>query len=76
MVLDGIAHHPDFLVETQPLVYPVGFIKNNLDRFDGPVVPNPADDVVVEPHEQQVLHELLAKVVVDTENFLVGERFL
>ncbi|MPM72307.1 hypothetical protein SDC9_119280 [bioreactor metagenome] len=75
MVLDRIPDHTDFLIETQPLVHPVCLIKNDLDRFNGPVVPDATDDVVVEAHQEQVLHELFAKIVVNTEDLFVSEGF-
>lgn len=74
VVLDRIPDHPDLLVEPEALVDPVRLIEDDLDRLDRPVVPDPSDDVVVEAHQQDVLHELLAEVVVDPKDLLVGER--
>ncbi len=71
MVLDGIANHPDLLIETEPLVDPVSLIKDDLYAFNRVLIPDTAYDVIVETHDEQVLHELLAQVVVDPEYLLV-----
>ena len=74
VVLDRIPDHPDLLIEPEALVDPVRLVEDDLDRLDRPVIPDPPDDVVVEPHQQDVLHELLTEVVVDPIDLLVGER--
>ncbi len=38
------------------------------------VVPNRLEDAVGEPHDHQVLHRLLAEIVIDAEDLLLAEH--
>ncbi len=74
VVLDDVANRADLLVELAPRLHAERLGHRDLDAVDEVAVPDRLEERVREPKEQQVLHGLLAEVVVDPEHVGLGER--
>ena len=75
VVLDDIANRADLLVELPARQHAERFGHRDLDAVDVVAVPDRLEERVREPKEQQVLHGLLAEVVIDPEDVGLGEAF-
>ena len=73
MVLDDVAQRPGLVVELAPPLEPDRLGDRDLDRVDVAAVPDRLEQPVAEPEDGEVLDGLLAEVVVDPIDLLLGE---
>ena len=73
VVLDDIAGRADAVVVAGPATQPDVFGHSDLHVVDVVRVPDRVEQLIGEPQRQDVLHRLLAEVVVDPEHRLLGE---
>ena len=73
VVLDHVARRPGLLVEGAATLDADRLRHGDLDVVDVAPVPERLEDPVAEPEDQQVLHGLLAQVVVDAVDLLLAE---
>src|SRR6516162_11570086 len=76
MVLDHVAHGSTFLVITAPTLDADGFGGCDLNLVYVAPVPERLENTVAEPEGQNVLHRLLAQVVVDPVDLVFREHGL
>ena len=73
MVLDDVAGRADAVVVARPAADADVLGHGDLHVVDVVRVPDRVEQLVGEPQRQDVLHRLLAEVVVDAEHRLLGE---
>ena len=73
MVLDHVAQRPGRVVEAAAIVDAEGLRHGDLDGADIVAVPQRLEYRIGEPRVEDVLHRLLAHVMVDTEDRPFGE---
>lgn len=76
MVLDDIARRPDAVVISCAASQTDVLGHGDLHMVDEVRVPDGVKQLVGEPQRQDVLHRLLAEVVVDAEDRLLGENLV
>ena len=72
MVLHHVAQRAGLLVIPAALAHAQLLADRDLEVIDGFAVPEPLEDGVREPEHQDVLHRLLAQVMVDAEDLLLA----
>jgi hypothetical protein len=75
VVLNHVARGAVVVVIGQPLAHAFRFGDGDLDVIDRKAVPQRLEEDVAEPERQQVLHRLLAEIVVDAEGARLREDF-
>ena len=73
VVLDHVADRPGLVVEVAAVLHAELLRHRDLDAADVVAVPDRLEDRVGESRIQNVLHRLLAEVVVDAENAFLGK---
>src|SRR5579884_2928719 len=73
MVLDDVADRPGLLVELPPAGHAEALGHGDLHARDVVAVPDWLEERVCEAEVKQVLHRLLAEVVIDPEDARLGE---
>ena len=73
VVLDHVADRADAVVEASAALDAEALAHRDLDAFDLGAVPERLEEGVGEAEVEEVLHRLLAEVVVDAEDRLLGE---
>ena len=73
VVLDDVPQGPGLLVEGAAPLDADRLGDRDLDVVDGVAVPDPLEDGVAEAEDEDVLHRLLAEVVVDAEDLRLVE---
>src|SRR5581483_6542528 len=73
MILHDIANRPHLFVETAATLYAEGFRHGDLYTLDVVAIPERFEEAVGEAKIEQILHGLLAEVVVDAEYRRFGE---
>ena len=73
MVLDDVAQGPGLFVVRGTLLDAERLRDGDLDVVDVLPVPDRLEDPVREPKHQDVLHRLLAEVVIDAEDLILAE---
>ncbi|MNZ57695.1 hypothetical protein D3C78_756800 [compost metagenome] len=68
MVLHHVAHRPGLVVVGAPVLYAEGFVDADLHVIDVPGAPHRLEQGIGEAQRHQVLHRLLAEVVIDAEH--------
>ncbi len=76
VVLEDVPDRAGLLVEAGPTLDPHRLRDGDLHVVDELAVPDRLEDAVGEPQRGHVLHGLLAEVVIDPEDFLLGEPAL
>ena len=71
MVLHNIAQRPGFFVEWSAALDTQSLGRRNLHMIDVVPVPHRLEDAVRKAKDQDVLHRLLAQVVVDAEDLIL-----
>ena len=71
VVLDDVANGADLLVQLAAAVDADGLGDGDLDPCDRVAVPDPFEERVPETEDEEVLHRLLAHVVIDAEDALL-----
>ena len=74
VVLEHVAHHAGFLVVARPVLDSDRLRGGDLHVMDVVAIPHRLEDGVREPEDHQVLHRLLAEVVVDAVDLMLRER--
>ena len=72
VVLDDVADGADLLVQLAALLDAEGLGDGDLHPCDRVAIPHPLEERVAEPEDEEVLNRLLAHVVVDAEDALLG----
>ncbi len=72
VVLHDVADRADLLVELAPLLDAERLGDGDLNSRDRVAAPDPLEEGVAEAEHQEVLHGLLAEVVIDPEDALLG----
>ena len=73
MVLEHVAHHPRLLVVLAPMLHAHGLRRGDLHVVHMVAVPQRLEDRVGEAEDQEVLDRLLAQVVIDAVDLVLGE---
>ena len=73
MVLDHIAQRTRTLIERPAAFNPDLLRRRDLHVIDVVPVPHRLEDPISEPEHQDVLHRLLAQVVIDAEDLVLAE---
>ena len=73
MVLQHVPQRAVFVVIGPAVADPHGLADGDLDVVDRQIVPQRLEDGVAEPQGDQVLHRLLAQIVVDAEHLVLAE---
>jgi hypothetical protein len=76
MVLHHIADRARLLVELPPSLHPELLRHGDLDPLDVIAVPDRLQEAVGEPVVQEILHRLLAEVVIDPEDGRLGKELV
>ena len=76
MILDHVAQCAGIVVVAAAQLDADRFSRRDLHRIDVPAVPDRLEDDVGEPQRHDVLHRLLAQIMVDAVDLLLGEHFL
>ncbi len=76
MVLQHVAQRAGLLVERPTAFDADGLGCRDLDVVDVVAVPGGLEDAIAEAEDEDVLHRLLAKVVVDAEDLVFGEHLV
>jgi hypothetical protein len=74
MALDHVAHGPGGIVVGGAAAHAHGFGGRDLYVIDVQPVPQRLEEQVGEAENQQVLHRLLAQIVIDAEHILIVEN--
>ena len=76
VVLHDVPHRADTVVVAGALFDPDRFGGRDLHVIDVLTCPDRLEDAVREPQDQDVLHRLLAEVVIDAEDLVLAEDLL
>ena len=74
MILYYVAQRPHRVVERATVLDPEGLRHGDLDVGDVAAVPDRLEEVVREAEDQDVLHRVLAEIMVDAEDLLLVEH--
>ena len=73
MVLDHVTDRAGAIVEADPAFEADGFGDGDLDMLDPALAPQRFEQAVGEAERKQVLHRLLAEIMIDPEGPVLGE---